>query len=88
MAVAAEGGRDTFDRSHRVKDFGSNPNSFHQIMKDLEKENKRLKRFLSVEQANRKKVERKLRINKRENQQLTTKNQQLTMENQQLKRQI
>jgi regulator of replication initiation timing len=47
--------------------------------KDLDLENKKLKRQLLFEQQLRKKVERKLRINKRETQRLT-------MENQQLKR--
>ena len=49
--------------------------------KTLEEENRKLKRILSVEQSNRRKLERKLRIDKRETQRLT-------MENQQLKRQI
>ena len=47
--------------------------------KDLDLENKKLKRQLLFEQQLRKKVERKLRINKRETERLT-------MENQQLKR--
>ena len=47
--------------------------------KDLDLENKKLKRRLLFEQQTRKKLERKLRINKRETERLM-------MENQQLKR--
>ena len=88
LAITAGKERDLSDRCHIVKDFGSNPNSFHRIMSDLEKknktleeENKKLKRILSIEQSNRRKLERRLRINKRETQRLT-------LENQQLRRQI
>jgi len=49
--------------------------------KNLKEENLRLRRFLQIEQRNRKKLERRLRIHKRETQRLT-------LENQQLKRQI
>ena len=49
--------------------------------KDLKNENLRLQRFLQMEQQTRRKLERRLKINKRETQRLT-------LENQQLKRQI
>jgi hypothetical protein len=71
-----------------TRDEGSNPSFPLQIMNDLEKknkaledENKKLRRIAIIEQQNRRKLERRLRINKRETQRLT-------LENQQLRRQI
>ncbi len=49
--------------------------------KKLKDENLKLRRFIQIEQQTRRKLERSLRIKKRETQRLT-------MENQQLKRQI
>ena len=49
--------------------------------KRLKDENLRLRRFIQLEEQVRRRLERRLRINKRETQRLT-------MENQQLKRQI